>query len=284
MSPLFCHAVETTAGQFKPDVVRVVARDMGTSGTLPLAAQMLPGQGPSTPPAKSAPLRRLPPLSLNDCIDIVNRALDGVQIPPDAPAEELARHSNDLVQLIGTAYNYLNFRDDLHTSLANYQWVELGRVGIDNSDSKTDNDVVAFEVPMERISALSLEAVDGDCRIHYLAVYDEKGQLRDEYNFRKEPRLLRHSLPRREVFHLWRRTTISRIVVENSRIGPRKESKPKLRILGGITERRELIKTALYHLSRARDSARNHDWQTTREALLNAKEKILDQIEATSRN
>ncbi len=247
----------------------------------PLAGSPTPTPTPSptailtplgTPRPTPVPIRFLPPLSLRDTIERIDRALNVIPPdyssdgPEDIPVDSLSR-------MIESAYNYLRLRNDLHTTLANYEWVEMEKAGVDHQPGLADHDTFFFQPPMQKISSLSFEAFEGDVQVHYLQIWDEKGQVRETYDtLRERPRTLLHSLPRREVFHLWRRTTISRIDIDYSRVD--QETEPEVILYGGITERQEFIKTALHHLGHAQPNIRTGNWFAARSDLLNARDAV----------
>jgi hypothetical protein len=228
----------------------------------------------ATPRPTPAPLRYLPPLSLSECVERIDRAL--LVLPPDYATDPPTDIPVDsLIGMLESATNYLKLRNDLHTTLAEYQWVELGKQDVDHAPGDSDTDTFELDPPVKRISALSFETRRGDVHIRSLAVYDEKGDLRETYDtLRENPRRLLHSLPLREVFHLWRRTTISRIVIEYATIEP--GARAEVVVHGGITERPEYIKTALHHLRLTPVYIRTGNWFEARSQLLSAKDRILD--------
>lgn len=212
-------------------------------------------------PQRPVPMPVAPPLSLSDCQAILSDAAQVVGTDPTT-AE----------RMIASVENYLKFRDDLHTSLASYQWPRLRSAKVENDPGTVDRDTFRFDPPVERISALGFEAEGGDVWLHTVRVYDENNALRDTHRFDK-PRLLQQMLPRREVFHLWRRTTISRIEVEYSSANPGPQH-PRVSVLGGTTAEREYIKTAIYHLGTAADAVRQGKAPVAGQALTAAQREI----------
>jgi hypothetical protein len=251
-------------------------------GELLETAMVLPGATPTAtptaPPPPNAPTPRplefRPPLNIDECLALIERA--AAQLPP-AGATDPALPVESIVAMINSAFQYLNLRDDLHTSLAHYRWIRLASGRVDNEPGRIDRDVYTFEVPVRRISAICLEVETGDVLLHGIDVYDENNQRRQQFEF-AEPKRLRHLLPRRDVFHLWRRTTISRIEIRYSRhetavSGPA----PRVHVLGGVTSQQEFIKTALYSLQvEAIPAIREGRYGAAREALATAAERIRD--------
>lgn len=234
-----------------------------------------------------------PPLSLVECLDQL-RAIQRLIPPETVPTAQAEEHSALIIRRVQSIFNYLKFRDDLHTSLADYQWVPLGEEKVQNDPQMADADVFTYDPPVTRISALSLSVTGGDVYIHKLRVIDEKDRLRQEWDHTKRPVFLRSLLPRREVFHLWTRTTISRIEVSYSRAtNVPTDSFPRVTIFGGITEKTEHIKTAMRHLQEVelavRQTVANHaaeqavepaEWQDARFHLRKADEEIREYLES----
>jgi hypothetical protein len=229
--------------------------------------------GPAPPEVGlPTPVPFLPPLSLRDCLVLTDRVIaylpktNDPEAQPTAPLDSLRR-------MIVSNYNYLTFRDDLHTSLANYVWVVLDDAKVENKPGAFDTDTFSFVPPVTRISALSFETEDADAFLHKIRVYDEDGKLRQSFVL-DPPKRLQQYLPRREVFHLWRRTTVSRIEVEYARATP--DTSPKVIIRGGITEQKEFIKTAIYMLGESLEAIKRHEWEKARLDLQEAQKNIND--------
>lgn len=212
-----------------------------------------------------------PPLSLEEALSQLRQAQLRLAAADGAVPE-------DIPQTIGSVINYLSFRDDLHTSLANYTWTALGNAKVENSTR--DRDELSFDPPVKRVSALTFEAVGGDLRVQKLWVYDEFDRLRDEFDYEAEPRVVRSDLPRRQVFHLWRRTTIKRVEWEASRLAVNERSpvSPRLILLGGITDRPEHVKTALYQLMLAQTALQEANRKQATETLARAAQALADQL------
>ncbi len=256
--------------------------DLLTTGSEPAART--PAPLPATPP----PISYLPPISLRETLRLMDRVSStlsrqapavavvttpGAAVPappaPEVPVESLQR-------MIRSCINYLRYRDDIHTSLSDYEWVELDDERVENSPDAPDQDAILFEPPVERISAISLQATGGDVRVHRIRVIDEKNSTRQLFDYDSKPLLVRHLLPRREVFHLWRRTTISRIELEYARVDSTGGVRPRIIIFGGTTSRREYIKTALFQLELASDRLNRKDWARALDAVAEAKEGLGD--------
>ena len=235
----------------------------------------------SNPRPTPTPVPFLAPLSLRKSLELLERVESLLPtgdaaargLPPDAPVYSLQR-------MILSVYNYMEFRDDLHTSLADYQWVLLGRGEVNNSAGETASAIYRFNPPVEYISALSFEVGDADAFLHRVVVYDEAGQVRETF-VRKPAILLQHSLPRREVFHIWRRTTISRVEMEFSRANVGGKA-PVVVMRGGITQKPEYIKTAMYWLRIARTSLDENNVPAARQALTESRRNIERYLSTTT--
>lgn len=251
-----------------------------------VAETATPTATPTTAPPATRPY--FPPLSLVECIDQI-REVRG-KIPTETlPIAEVPSTGDRIARRIQSIFNYLKFRDDLHSSLADYQWAFLGDHKVQNDPGQSDQDTLIFDPSQRRISALSLSVSNGDIHIYRLRVVDEFGKLRQEWDFGKRPVLLRNLLPRREVFHLWTRTTISRIEIEYAVANPaRTTDVPRVSFFGGRTDRVEHIKTAMRHLQEAEQSIQSiltepsgeptlppEKWAPAQLELVQAEEQIL---------
>lgn len=231
---------------------------------------------------RALPMRFVPPFSLRECLKLIDRCIQHTPGEGETtPEQDAAVPVTAIDRMVVACANYLRNRDDLHSSLVDYRWIQLDEGKVQNAKGTVDKDTLDFSPPVEAISALSLAAQRGDAYIHQIRVYDEKGNLRDSwFDYRdRAPKLLRHSLPRRQVFHLWRRTTISRIEIEYSRANRGEEFRPKVVVYGGITDKPEYIKTAIYYLDYARRQLEQKDWENAREALIDAREEIVNYLE-----
>ena len=244
----------------------VAGADQPTPSPTPLASPVATPQ----PAGKPAPLPVPPPLSLSECQSILADAMKRI------PASGSAAEDPTAQRMLRSVENYLKFRDDLHTSLANYTWKTLKSAKVENKPGEVDRDTFTFDPAVPYISALGFKVSDGDVWLHRVLIYDENKHLRDVHSF-ENPRLLQQLLPRLEVFHLWRRSTISKIEVEYSRANPG-PTEPRVVVLGGMTIEREYIKTAIYHLSAASEALNHHDSKSARESVTYAQREIQSYI------
>ena len=242
-----------------------------------------PGPEPAPAPADAAvperaaeplpPLRFRPPFSLDDCRALLQQ---GTRALPGTPQEPESVERNSLIRLIESVRVYLTTRDDLNSSLAHYRWdqIERGRV----SKGPLDSDEFHFDEPQEiprRITALSFEVEREDALLHYLAVYDTDGQLVADFEgLKSSPAALRHSLPRREVFHLWRPTDIGRIELSYSQANPTSPTDPIVHIHGGRSSRPEHGKSAVFFLTRAEQRLRAGRFPEARQDISDAETHI----------
>ncbi len=190
------------------------------------------------------------PFSLPDCIGILRSMLGGMPVEDD-----LIVPRYDVVSLrraLDSISTYLRARDDLHYNLVDYRWE---RVGIDAVTSALIQSV-SFSWPENamprRVDAFSLEALRGDVYLHSMMVYDENGEQVADFKFEGTRLMrLRHSLPRREVFHLWRPTDIGRVDLAVSRFDPAAADYPQIQLHAGRTSKPEHGKATIFFLTRA---------------------------------
>lgn len=241
--------------------------------------QPTPPPTPLPTPVVTPTVSFIPPLSVEDCSELLKRALQLLPEKDRAPLEPgIAASVRSMAE---TTANYLSFRDDLHTSLVHYNWSELGKGWVQNDPGRADSDMFKFDPPIRSISALSLDTMGGDVWLHRLEIWDEKDSKRQEFDYREAPKLLRADLPRRDVFHLWRRTTISRVRVEYSRANPPEGGiRAGVVLYGGATRtnRPEHVKTAIWFLHEAVASIDTKDWAAARYKIAEATENIEDYL------
>jgi hypothetical protein len=211
----------------------------------------VPLEVPSEPPSPSMPpFPYESPFSLSDCIGILRAVLNGMPVEDDLIV--LRYDVGSLRRALDSISNYLRARDDLHYNLVDYRWE---RVGIDTATSALIQPV-SFAWPENlmprRIDAFSLEALRGDVYLHSMMVYDAKGEQVADFKFEGTRLMrLRHSLPRREVFHLWRPTDVSRVDLAVSRFDPSAEDFPQIQLHAGRTSKPEHGKATIFFLTRA---------------------------------
>lgn len=278
-----CGVLRTVAAALLLHAATLAAEPVNTGINLPVSADdtasspvlARPAPAPVGAP-KPTPITYLPPVSLSETLSLISRAEHALP-PPGTPALPADRADiASLKRMLTSCINYLTYRDDLHTSLSDYEWVEMNTAKVQHQPGKHDADVMTFTPPVQEISAISLGVERGDVSVFHVVVYDEKSNKRQLFEFKDDPKLLRHLLPRREVFHLWKRTTISRIDIEYARADLGSDIQPKVIVFGGITEKREYIKTALFELKRTLEKIDSAQWDDARESLLDAARNIND--------
>jgi hypothetical protein len=240
----------------------------------------LPGETSLLPPAAGAPPFRFEsPFSLQDCITILRAIIAGIRIEEGGAISRFEPAS--LRRGIEAVANYLRARDDLHYNLVDYRWERVG------TDSVTSALIQQLQFKWEdsampaRVDALSLEALRGDVYLHSMMIYDAEGNLAADYKF-DDTRLmrLRHSLPRREVFHLWSPTAISRVDLALSRYDPSESIYPQVNLHAGRTSKPEHGKATIYYLSRAEQKFTAGDLAGVRQELQHALAEMIAYNEA----
>ncbi|MCB2155528.1 hypothetical protein KQI84_11635 [bacterium] len=234
-----------------------------------------PVAGPSptqTPVATPTPFDVLPPFSLSDCSALIGQGLNALPLSDDDPK---AYNDEAVFGLLRTITNYLKMRDEMHSTLVNYTWNQIARGQV--SDGLIDNEEFTFDkddCPQE-VSALSFEVQRGDAYLHYLRVIDSEGHEVATFDrLRRNPRLIRHSLPRREVFHLWRPTSIGKIELAYSQANPGRDRSPKVLIHAGHTDDPEYGKSAIFFITRAEQRLRAEEISLARNDLIKAQQEI----------
>ncbi|MCC6547897.1 hypothetical protein IT570_12095 [Candidatus Sumerlaeota bacterium] len=262
-----------------PAMVRAQHESRGTINT-PTSVSDLPTTQTTTvatpPPMVLAETRKiafLPPISLDETVGLIDKVISELPRTNDAEARA-AVPVETLRRMLRSCVNYLHYRDDLQNSLADYEWIDLGSQKVENAPGRADHDTIVYDPPIQRISALSVIVESGDIRVHSLRVIDEKESTRQFFNLDEKPALLRHQLPRRQVFQLWRRSTISRIEISCSRVNEKDPAIPKLTIYGGVSDQREYLKTAQFQIELASDRIGNGVFDRARSSLVDSKETI----------
>ncbi|MEO8376847.1 MAG: hypothetical protein ABI579_04185 [Candidatus Sumerlaeota bacterium] len=228
------------------------------------------------PPMALAETRKiafLPPISMDETVSLLDKVISELPESNDAEGKS-AVPVETLRRMLRSCVNYLHYRDDLQNSMADYEWIDLGTQKVENPPGGFDHDQIIYNPPIERVSALSIEVEQGDIRIHRLRVYDEKDSTRQLFDFADEPTLLQQQLPRREIFQLWRRSTISRIEIECSRVDDKSDAVPRVTIYGGVSDQREYLKTAQFQIELASDRIGRGVFDRARLILIDSKETI----------
>jgi len=211
------------------------------------------------------PISYLPPLSVEDCITLSQRLVRHLENTPDRVKPGSIDPS--VFRLVDSVRAYLRSRDEQYSPPLDYEWTFLsrGRVSRDGPDV----DVFEFPEPIDRVSVLGFEADDGDIVIHQLQIFDENGTVIAGYRGEENKRwLVQAYYPRRDLFHLWRRATISKIEVRYESANPEAPLDPRLLINVGKSNMREYGKMAIFHAGEANEALARGEVSTARQELL----------------
>lgn len=239
---------------------------------------------PTPPPpltlAETRKIAFLPPISLDETLSLIDKVAS--ELPAKNEAEGNFSVSTDMLRrMLRSCVNYLQYRDDLQNAMADYEWIDLGSQPIENTSNGADHNVIVYDPPIQRISAISMGVELGDISILRVRVMDEKNATRQFFDLGENPAVLKQFLPRREVFQLWRRSTISRIEVDCKRMDNSSQTMPRITVYGGISEQREYLKTAQFQLELASDRISRGVYDRARSALGESKEAINDYTRKT---
>ncbi|MDX2176525.1 MAG: hypothetical protein SF028_08640 [Candidatus Sumerlaeia bacterium] len=214
----------------------------------------------------------VPPLSVTDCIGLMGRLRKHVEATPGRV--DPARVDPSVPRVLESIYNYLSLRNDLHASLNDYTWIQVGRGGVAGDADSPDTDRYRLGGVVEDTSALSFEAERTDVEIHSLKVIDESGAVTGEFT-RERPGqwTIRAELPRRDVFQLWKRRDIREIEVTYAPVNAPRGREGRLAIYAGRTSKPEYGKITIYEIDRARRFIREGDMVQFGEALEKAERR-----------
>ncbi|MEQ8818861.1 MAG: hypothetical protein RLY93_01355 [Sumerlaeia bacterium] len=212
-----------------------------------------------------------PPFSLTDCEYLLGLAATEVEGNPEAT-------DKDPRALLTSVRSYLTHRDDIYSTLFHYNWERIGRERV--AEGVMDTDEFSFygeDVPAA-VNALSIEIRNADAYLFAMQVWDADNPEQKilDLKFDDDPLLLRHSLPRREVFHLWRPARIGKIGLAYARTeqgsGPDRE--PKVVVYAGRTERPEHGKSAIFFIEQAENQLSQENEEAARRSIVLAQEAI----------
>lgn len=211
-----------------------------------------------------------PPLSVGDCIGVVSR----LQRACPRPGETQSPRDRDIfARALRGVREYLDLRDDIHASLAHFRWTLIKTGGV--APGGTDKDTFTFEaarIPRE-ISALCMEAEGADILVSDLRITDDSGHASASFPaLREHPRIIRHSIPRREVFPLPQRTNIRSIAIAYSQASTPAPGSPdpRVRIFAGQTDDPEYDKQAAQALETAIAALDRANWPEVSHSLREA--------------
>lgn len=254
-------------------VVEPAGLNQPTAALIPASGERDASQ-PNFPQAKPAPdpssveridgvalpdFRYVSPFSTADCLNILEQVFAALAQEEDG---QQLYSTRSMLRAVETTNNYLKQRDELHSTLVGYKWQEIGSIAVGKATYELRGaDWDALTQPPE-ITALSFEARDADVKITSLAVLNDTNE-RVAFEFSdKSPVVLRHSLPRREVFHLWHPTRLRRLEITAALAPGRAGTVPPLGrvvIHGGSTTRREYAKSAIFSLNETEEDLRSAD-------------------------
>jgi hypothetical protein len=231
---------------------------------LSLDLEATDGRSTSTVRLTVQPISYLPPLSVEDCIALSQRLTRHLDHVPDRV--DPGSIDPSAFRMVDSLRAYLRSRDEQYSSPLDYEWsfISKGRVSRDGPDV----DVFEFPEAIDRVSVLGFEAEDGDIVIHQVKVYDESGAIIAGFRGEHDNRwLVQAYYPRRDLFHLWRRATISKIEVRYEAADPAAHTDPRLIINVGKSNIREYGKMAIFHAGEAKDALSVGDIAAARKAL-----------------
>lgn len=222
------------------------------------------------PKATPAPVEYALPFSLSDCFTLLSTARNALRAQASGAAEY---DMDSVVDLLETTTNYLRDRDSMHSSLADYNWTILASRAADSDVPKTETILLSPEADGLNIAALSFEVADADATIHTLEVYSDENELVGPF---RQVVTLRHSLPRRYVFHLYRPTRVGRIALSTSKSRPGDPNVPRIVILAGRTDKPEPGKAAIHFIWRAQLALRAGEYDKADKRLERAQSEIME--------
>lgn len=244
-----------------------VAQVQSNSSSVELVATSPPPLVPSDASAAPNVLTFNTPYSIRDCIDIVDRATEMLRTTQGSlGGVEVASIYNALDAVV----DYLEERDDLQSTLSDYSWEEIGRDQVRiNSEEKSfiwrEN-----EIPKD-VTAISFEVERADVVLKSVKVFDDQNQLVGPYS--KEV-TLRHSLPRRYVYHLYQPTNIQTLRFEATQVNPEANRTPQIILRAGRAEKIEHGKLGIYYILLAENQLREANKPVALETLAKAREEI----------
>lgn len=215
------------------------------------------------------------PFSTSDCLTILEEVLAAL---PQNESEAQKYSTRSLLKGVETTNNYLKQRDELHSTLVGYRWQEVGSMVVNKATYELRRAEWDALTQPQAITALSFEARDGDVMITSLSVFNDANERVANFNFSEtSPVILRHSLPRREVFHLWRKTRLARVEI-TAALAPGRagvdQGIGRVVIHGGSTNRPEYAKSAIYFLTLTEEDLRSSDPHSGRKDLARAIDEL----------
>lgn len=210
------------------------------------------------------------PFSLSDCYTMLSTARKALH---EHASGEQQYDLESIVGLLETVTNYLRDRDSMHANLIDYEWSILASRAVDSALPRTETLRLDPRNDGEDIVALSFEVDAADATIHVLEVYNDENELVGP--FRREV-TLRHSLPRRYVFHLYRPTDVQRILLTTSQARPGSGATPRIVIHAGRTDQPEHAKGAIHFIWRSQLAMRAGEFDKAQQRLQWAQDEIVE--------
>lgn len=291
---MWAHGI--AAAQGTPPETAPVALNQPTAALLPASGSRDPAQPnfPQTKPTTETPpidapadpglpdYRYTSPFSTADCLTILEQVL--ASLPQNEDARQ-AYSTPSMLRAVETTNNYLKQRDELHSTLVGYRWQEVGSLVVNKATYELRTASWDALTQPQAITALSFEARDGDVMITSLAVFNDANERVANFAFSEtSPVMLRHSLPRREVFHLWRKTRLARVEI-TAALAPGRSGADKgigrIVIHGGSTSRPEYAKSAIFFLTLTEEDLRSADPHSARKNMARAIDELREHQRTT---
>jgi hypothetical protein len=229
-------------------------------------AQPLPAVEPvaeETPSEGSPAQPLLPPLGLNDVLDILEALAAGIGKSGVAPSQEESNRSARLDQ----ATLYLEHLVAITSGRVRYRWTQAskGRVRPDGERTVT----MRQGTVVKGVSAVRFhsDARRGSVRVIHLGVRDSEGRI---HSYPVE-RLVRHDLPKWEVVFLNEATDVEALLVTAVHA-----SDLRCRIYAelGVPDQPEYAREALHFASECQRHLREGDLESARLAALRAHDRL----------
>ncbi len=237
--------MEAAAGSLLPEAENDSAPMTADASTPAAIEETLPTT--PTPNPTPAPIAYKAPFSLSDCMDLLDLAIDELPVTAE---EQKPYNQESMLHMLEAISDYLKGRDDLHSTLIGYKWDRIARVPITTGLIDDKSFIWSGRDIPKNVTALSFEVERGDVYLHNLEVYDENDEL--VAPFAKDQQvILRHSIPRRYVFHLYLPTNIKSIKMACSQVNPADNRTPQLSIHAGRTRQAEHGKAAIHYIWKA---------------------------------
>lgn len=208
------------------------------------------------------------PYSLQDCMDILNTVTE-VLIDVGGDLSRVDRESLNFA--IDAVADYLQERDDLHSNLLEYKWQEISKHQVQGNSNNTYSFIFNEPELPTGITALSFESQRADSILQKVEVYTPGDELVGPFS--KQMRL-RHSIPRKYIYHLYQPTEIKKISIKATVYNPDLNKVPQIVIRAGKPQNKEHGKLAIYQLIQAQTQLSGEEPKSILETLVRAREEI----------